>query len=160
MLSKINIVNAIFERKTSDIFGSVASSHLNTDMMITQLKLSRKQYYSRISSLTKAGLIKRQNGRYLLTEFGKVIYSAYANFEAKIESALNNYWKLKAVDSLMLSQGISSRQERSEIVSELIDNEEIKSILMKEEPNLYAQAVIKKTHVLHDTLLTLTTSTS
>jgi predicted transcriptional regulator len=151
MLSKINILNAIFENKASDIFKSIASTRLDNDIMITQLKLSRKQYYSRISSLTKAGLIKRQNGRYLLTEFGKVIYSAYANLEAKIESALNNYWKLKAVDSLE----ISSRQERSEIVSELIDNEEIKSILMKEEPNLSVHPVIKKTHVLHDTLLTV-----
>ena len=101
-----------------------------------------------MSSLTKAGLVKREKGRYLLTEFGKVIYGAHVNLESKIESALNNYWKLMAIDSMK----ISSRQEHNEVISALIDNQEIKSILMKEEPNLSAQAVIKNAQ---DPLLTL-----
>jgi predicted transcriptional regulator len=143
MLSTKTVLNAIFEMKASDIFKSVASTHLNTDIMITRLKLSRKQYYSRMSRLIEAGLVKRQNGGYLLTEFGKVVYSAYMNLETKIESALCNYWKLKAVDSL----AISSSQQRNEIVSELIDNEEIKNILIKE-PKICAQAVTKRTSVL------------
>ena len=146
MLSKITILNAISEKKASDIFKSVASTHLNTDILITQLKLTRKQYYSRMSCLTKAGLVKRQKGRYLLTEFGKVIYTAHVNLEAMIEISLNNYWKLKAIDSLE----ISSRQERNDIVSALIDNQEIRSILMREEPPLPGQALIKKIHDVQD----------
>jgi predicted transcriptional regulator len=55
-----------------------------------------------MSILTKAGLVKRQKGRYFLTAFGKVIYSAHLNLEAKVESAIDNYWKLKAVDLLGL----------------------------------------------------------
>ena len=85
MLSKITILNAISEKKASDIFKSVASTYMNTDILITQLKLTRKQYYSRMSRLIKAGLVKRQKGRYLLTEFGKVIYTAHVNLEAMIE---------------------------------------------------------------------------
>jgi hypothetical protein len=104
-----------------------------------------------MSSLTEAGLVKREKGKYLLTEFGKVIYSAHVNLEGKIESALNNYWKLKAIDSLE----ISSRQERSQVISALIDNQEIKSILMEEEPNFSVQAVVKKTRVVQDPMLTL-----
>jgi predicted transcriptional regulator len=143
------ILNAIFERKASEIFKSVASTHMNTDILITQLKLSRKQYYSRMSRLIEAGIVKRENGRYLLTEFGKVVYSAYTNLESKIENAVNNYWKLRAVDSLAVSSG----QERTEIVSALIDNDEIKSILIKE-PIIRAQAVIKSTSacIRQDTL--------
>lgn len=151
MVSKTAILAAISENKASDIFKSIASAHLNTDILITRLKLTRKQYYSRMSSLTEAGLVKREKGRYLLTEFGKVIYSAHVNLEAKIEIALNNYWKLMAIDSLE----ISSRQERRQVISALIDNQEIKSILMGEEPNFSAQAVVKKTQVVQDPMLTL-----
>ena len=67
-------------------------------ILITKLKLTRKQYYSRISKLTNAGLVKRQKGRYLLSAFGKVIYRAHMNFEERIESALGIYWKLVALD--------------------------------------------------------------
>jgi hypothetical protein len=81
----------------------------------------------------KAGLVKRQNSRYLLTAFGKVIYSAQIDLETKIENALNNYWKLKAIDSLEMS----SREETYKVISVLIDNEEIKGVLTKD--SLYEQ---------------------
>jgi predicted transcriptional regulator len=80
-----------------------------------------------MSRLTNAGLVKRQNGRYLLTEFGKVIYFAQANLEAMIEKTLDDYWKLKAIDAL-------KGEQRNDIVCALIDNQEIRSILMQEEP--------------------------
>lgn len=130
MLSTINILDAIFDKKAAGIFKSVASSQLNTEFLITQLKLTRKQYYSRMSRLTNAGLVKRQNGKYLLTEFGKVIYFAHADLETMIERTLENYWKLKAIDALE----ISSKEQRNDIVCALIDNQEIRSILMQEEP--------------------------
>jgi predicted transcriptional regulator len=130
MLSAMTILDAIFDKKASDIFKSVASSQLNTEFLITRLKLTRKQYYSSMSRLTNAGLVKRQSGRYLLTEFGKVIYFAHAHLEATIEKTLDNYWKLKAIDVLE----ISSNEQRNDIVCALIDNQEIRSILMREEP--------------------------
>jgi len=95
--------------------------------------------------------VKRQKGRYLLTAFGKVIYSAQLNLEVKIENALNNYWKLKAIDSLEMP----SREETEKVISVLIENEEIKSVLMKEESHLSTEAVIKKTRDVRDTLLTV-----
>jgi hypothetical protein len=39
--------------------------------------LSHKQYYDRLSKLTKMHLIKRTKGKYLLTNFGKVIYQLH-----------------------------------------------------------------------------------
>lgn len=142
MLSTVTVLDAIFDKKASDIFKSVASTtQLNTEFLITHLKLTRKQYYSRMSLLTKAGLVKRQNGKYLLTEFGKVIHFAHADLEAMIEKTLDNYWKLKAIDALE----ISSREKRNDIVCALIDNEEIRSILMREETS---SSLTKK--MLHD----------
>ncbi len=66
---------------------------------------------------------------------------AQTNLEAKIESALTNYWKLKAIDSIE-----SSSDDRNKIISELIDDQEIKSALMREEESarISVQATIDK----------------
>ena len=103
-----------------------------------------------MSNLIRAGLVRRQKGRYLLTPFGKVIYSAQINLEAKIENAINNYWKLKAICTMEMS----SREESDKIISALIYSQEIKSVLMKEDPHLSTQPVSKKTQDMEDTLLT------
>ena len=103
-----------------------------------------------MSLLINASLVKREKGRYLLTAFGRVIYSAQLNLEATFESALNNYWKLKAIDSLQMS-----REESNTVISELIDDQEIRSVLLNEEPQLSTEAVNKKTGDVHDTLLTV-----
>jgi predicted transcriptional regulator len=135
LISKVTILNAIFDRRASDIFKCVASTDSNSNLLKAHLKLTRKQYYSKMSLLIKAGLVKKEGGRYLLTALGKVICSALLNLEAKFASALNNYWKLKAIDSL------PSIEERKNIISVLIDDEEIKTILLIEEPNKLTKAV-------------------
>jgi hypothetical protein len=60
-----------------------------------------------------------------------VIYSAQLSLEARIENALNNYWKLKAIDSLDVSS--YPREEDNNVISTLIDNEEIRSVLLRRE---------------------------
>lgn len=137
MISKVTILHAISDRKASEIFKYVASMHSNSEFLKTHLKLTRKQYYARMSVLTRTGLVKKEKGRYLLTAMGKVISSAQLNLEAKFESALDNYWKLKAIDS------IESFEERNNIISAIIDNEEIKSLLLNRESNKSTEAVNK-----------------
>ena len=151
MISKNAILYAISDKRASDIFRSIALANSNSDILITKLKLTRKQYYSRMSSLKEAGLVKRQNGKYLLTAFGKVISSAYMNFEGKIDNALGSYWKLKAIDSMELSLG----QERNKVISVLIDNQEIESILMKKELQSSTQPASSRTQNRSDTLLNI-----
>jgi predicted transcriptional regulator len=43
------------------------------------MNLTTKQYYSRISGLLDAGLIKRHKGKYSLTMLGKVVYQSSDN---------------------------------------------------------------------------------
>ena len=148
-ISKVAVLQAISDKRASNILKNIASSDSNSDILITQLKLTRKQYYSSMSSLIKADLVKRQKGRYLLTAFGKLIYSAQLGLETKIENALNNYWKLKAVDSLEMP----SREERDKVISILIENDEIKGILTKD--LLSTQAVSEKTQKMADSLITV-----
>ena len=47
-----------------------------------------------------------------------------------IENALNDYWKIKAVDSLGISDGISAEEQRK-LIETLIQDQGIKSILSK-----------------------------
>jgi predicted transcriptional regulator len=149
LTSKLSILRAISDNRASNILKSIASADSNSDILITELKLTRKQYYSSMSGLIKAGLVKRQRGRYLLTAFGKVIYSAQKSLEAKIESALNNYWKLKAIDSLEMP----SREENDKVISMLIDNQEIKDILIKD--LLSTDGVKEKSRDMERTLVTV-----
>jgi hypothetical protein len=149
LTSKLSILGAISDNRASNILKSIAAADSNSDILITELKLTRKQYYSRMSGLIKAGLVKRQRGRYLLTTFGKVIYSAQMSLEAKIESALDNYWKLKAIDSLEMP----SREENDKVISMLIDNQEIKDILIKD--LLSTDAVKEKSRDMERTLVTV-----
>jgi BMFP domain-containing protein YqiC len=150
VISKNAILDAISDKKASDIFRSIALANSNSDILITQLKLTRKQYYSGMSSLTKADLVKRERGRYHLTSFGKVIYSAQMSLETKIEGALDNYWKLKAIDSL----DMPSREENDKVVSMLIDNQEIKDILIKDLLSTYT--VKEKPRDMERALVTVT----
>ena len=147
--SKASVLQAISDKRASNILKNITSSDSNSDILITQLKLTRKQYYSSMSSLIKADLVKRQKGRYLLTAFGKVIYSAQVDLETKIENALNNYWKLKAVDSLEMP----SREERDKVVSILIEDDEIKGILTTD--SLSKQAESEKSKVMEHALVTV-----
>jgi len=148
-ISKVAILQATSDNRATNILKNIASSDSNSDILITQLKLTRKQYYSRMSSLVKAGLVKRQKGRYLLTAFGKVIYSAQVDLETKIENALNNYWKLKAIDSLEMP----SRKERDKVISILIENDEIKGILTKDSSSKQAES--EKSKVMEHALVTV-----
>ena len=92
-----------------------------------ELKLTKKQYYSRITRLVKAGLVKRQKGRYFLTSFGTVIYDA----QRLLGNAVKNYWKLKALDSLGGADNDSMPEdERNKIIDQMITNRQIKEILL------------------------------
>jgi hypothetical protein len=74
----------------------------------------------------KAGLIKRKNGKHNLTAFGRVIYDT----QITIENAINNYWKLKAIDSLEMSDDLPV-EERKKLIDNLIENNGIREILAR-----------------------------
>jgi hypothetical protein len=53
----------------------------------------------------------------------------------KIENAVNNYWKLKAIDSLEQSDHRYTEEERKKLINTLIDNQEIKDTLVPDKAN-------------------------
>ena len=133
-LSAADVLRCICDEKALSIFKAIALSQKNdTDILVTKLALSRKQYYSSIEKLVNADLIKRISGKYRLTSFGKVISSAQLKVETEIETAIKHYWELKAVDSITLKSGEAKElppEESQRIIDNLIDNQEIKDILV------------------------------
>jgi hypothetical protein len=96
------------------------------------MNLSTKQYYSRISGLTSAGLIKKKQGQYHLTSLGKVVYNAHT----VIGRALSYYWKMRAIESIQSSAGLElAREDMLMLIQSLIDNHQIRDILLKSLPN-------------------------
>ncbi|MFL6426171.1 MAG: hypothetical protein ACJ71R_21635 [Nitrososphaeraceae archaeon] len=66
MILAAEVLKAISDNMSLELFRTVAHAKQDTDILISKTKLTRKQYYSRTSSLTKAGLIKRKNGKHTL----------------------------------------------------------------------------------------------
>ena len=90
------------------------------------MNLSTKQYYSRISGLQNAGLIKRQKGKYSLTLLGHVVYGS----QMIIGQTLTYCWKLKALEEIEMSSGIPN-EEKTQLINAMIDNHQIKDILLR-----------------------------
>jgi predicted transcriptional regulator len=126
--SVADILNAISDDKSLLLFNTIAISNGETDSQVRKMGITLKQYYSRIAKLTKADLIRRRNGKYFLTLMGKIVYEAHM----RIGKALNYYWKLQALESIQKSSSTTlPREELTKLIDTLIDNHEIKDILMK-----------------------------
>jgi predicted transcriptional regulator len=121
-----NVLRTIGDDKSMDIFKTIAQGTIDSDSLKSKTKLTRKQYYSRLSRMTKAGLVRKKSGKYLLTAFGKVVFDA----EATVENALESYWKLRAIDSLEMSNELP-KEEQQKLIDALLDNQELKGILVK-----------------------------
>ena len=119
-----SVLACISDKQSLELFRNIAVTNGNSENLRTKINLTRKQYYSRLSRMTKAGIVKRKNGRHSLTAFGKVVYDA----QTTIEKAVNSYWKLKAIDSLEMSEDLPN-EERLKLIDNLLDSKDIKEIL-------------------------------
>jgi hypothetical protein len=123
--STADILNAISDDKSLAIFNTIALTGTDSSILISKINLTRKQYYSRISSLIRSGLIRKEKREHFLTSFGKIVYEV----QMTIGNAINNSWKLKAIDSLETSDNLPL-EERLKIIDKIIENKEIKEILL------------------------------
>ena len=125
-MSLANVLKSISDDKSLSIFQAIADVNSNGEISIKKLGISRKQYYSRISAMMETGLIKKRNGRYYLTAFGKVIYCSIMI----AKNALGNYYNLKGVEATEAQNNLSN-EEFSKLVDALIGNQQIKEFLTK-----------------------------
>ena len=69
--SMVDILNALSDDKALDIFKIIALSNCDSNILLRKTKLTLKQYYSKMDSLIKSGLVRKKDGKYCLTSFGK-----------------------------------------------------------------------------------------
>jgi hypothetical protein len=123
-----SVLKKISDDKALTLFNSIAVSNGDEYIPLKEMNLTTKQYYSRISGLLNAGLIKRHKGKYSHTLLGKVVYDT----QMTIGRTLTYYWKLKGIESIEMSSGASLPEgELAQLINALIDNNQIKGILMK-----------------------------
>ena len=108
--SVADVLKKISDDKTLTLFNSIAVSNGDRYIPLREMNLTTKQYYSRLSGLMAAGLIRRKNGKYSLSLIGKIVYDVQIN----IGKALSYYWKLKAIESIEMSSP-SARLPKEEL---------------------------------------------
>ena len=126
MVSISEIYGAICDERSLKLFNAIAANGGSSGDLASQIGLSSKEYYSRMSKLMKTGMVKRKNGTHILTAFGEIVYYA----QATINKAVESYWKLKALDSIDTSDVISAN-ERQNLLETLIDDAGLKTILLQ-----------------------------
>ncbi len=113
----LSIFDVIFSKKRID---------LKTLRLLNNVKeLTNKQFYSRMIGLTNVGLVKKEEGIISVTSFGIVVHSG----KMKIDSAINEYHKLKAVDSIEDSNEIEL-DVRCNLIKGIINDENIRKVLL------------------------------
>lgn len=128
--SVADVLKKISDDKTLTLFNSIAVSNGDRYIHLREMSLTPKQYYSRLSGLMAAGLIRRKNGKYSLSLIGKIVYDVQIN----IGKALSYYWKLKAIESIEMSSPGARlpKEELIQLINALIKNHFIKDFLNKE----------------------------
>ena len=123
-----DILKALADEKALALFGTIAQGEFgDSEMLISNLGPSLKEYYMRLSRLMKARLTSRMSRKYSLTLLGKTVYHA----QLSIYPAVNIYPKLIAVDLLEKSSDIPEK-EGNKVINFLLDSDPFKNIFFQE----------------------------
>lgn len=117
------MLKVIAEPHSLFIFRCIASESLESDVLLKKTKLTPKQYYTRISGMTNAGLVTRKNKKHYLTSIGKVVYE----LQITAQKAIDNYWKLKAIDSF------GDVPDKERLIRQLIDDSDLTELLTRKQ---------------------------
>jgi predicted transcriptional regulator len=118
------ILNAISDEKSLELFRTIAETSGNSEQLMKKNSLSHKEHYFRISKLMIRGLVKKKGGKYSLTALGIIVHEIHLI----LDNAVNDYSKLKAIDSINSADGIPAN-ELKKLIDTLIHNAEIRTML-------------------------------
>ena len=131
-LTTAKVLRAISDDKSMNLFRLVSQDNkgVDSELLKVESRLSRKQFYSRLERLMKAGLVRRKRGRYSVTFFGKIVHHS----QSRIDFALANLWKLKEIDFLETPNEFS-KEERQKLIDSVFTD--------KRDPNHVPENKIK-----------------
>jgi hypothetical protein len=125
-ISASTVMEAISDAKSFYILTAVAHAEVDSQFLLSKTRLSTRAFYFRMSRFLKAGIISRKNGKYSLTSFGEIVYYV----QDLIASALNNYWRLNALDSLSMLDTLPL-SEYIKTTKILLGNQQIGKVLVQ-----------------------------
>ena len=123
-VSNLVVLETMSDQITMNLINCIAKGATNSENLIQLLNISPKQYYDRSSKLLKIDLIKRENGEFYLTAFGKLVH----NSQMKVALAFKHSQKLKAIDILRSNTEITEH-ELKRLIDSLIDDPELMSLI-------------------------------
>jgi len=126
-MSTARVMMAISDKKSFYLLTKIAFAEVDSEFLLSETKLSAKAFYSRMSRLLKIGIITRKSGKYSLTSFGKIVYDA----QDLIATALNNYWRLSALDSVGMIDSLPTI-EYNKISNTLLGDCPFKNVLVRQ----------------------------
>ncbi len=89
-----------------------------------KLKITKKQYSTRLHKLVELGLIHKKNGVYMLTALGQIVDQIMLKI---VDEVVTNYWKLKAIDSFTKEL---PAEEKRKIIDSILSDTVIKEYLV------------------------------
>jgi predicted transcriptional regulator len=135
MIRIVDILGALSDDKALILYNTIAQGDGHDfKTLIKKMGITPHQYYSRILRITKAGLVKRENGKYITTALGNVVYDAVS----MVGKALDHYWALKVIESFQSLATIDSKEHVSKLIDTLIDDQWIKKLLI--EPTIMSRS--------------------
>jgi hypothetical protein len=91
-----------------------------------KLKITKKQYHTRLRKLVTIGLIHKRSGVYMLTALGQIVDKTMLKIA---EEVVSNYWKLKAID--LFERKELPIEEKRDIIDSILAGTVIKECLVK-----------------------------
>ena len=126
-VSTLQVLDVFSDRISFDIMNAISEKVTTSDNIRDLLGLTRKQFYTRHSSLLKRGLIKRKDTELTLTSFGQLIYQALL----KIAIAYRHSLELRTIDAVKSTAGIP-HHELKNLIDKLILDAGMKKLVSKQ----------------------------
>ena len=123
-VSKLQVLKVISDQISIDIVTAISNNVTNSENIMQILDITRKQYYSRCSRLSKIGLVSKQNGEMMLTSFGRLVYNA----QLKIANAFSYFSQLRMIDAIKSHSGLSEDEQKI-IIYKLLDDSQLRNLV-------------------------------
>jgi hypothetical protein len=123
--SLLDVLKAIADSKSLELFQSIAKGTVESEILKDKEGISKKQFYMRTRQMLSAGIIRRVKGKFSLTNLGLIVYHG----QLIMEKGVNNFWKLKAIDSIQES-GQIGENERMKLIKTILNDNAIENILV------------------------------
>jgi hypothetical protein len=123
-VSKLQVLEVISDQISIDIVTAISNNVTNSDNIMQLLDLTRKQHYSRCSRLSNIGLVSKQDGKMMLTSFGRIVYNA----QLKITNAFSHSSQLRIIDAIKSHSGMSEDQQKI-IIDKLLVDSQLKNLV-------------------------------